>query len=338
MTFEDQLYSKINSKTKPLGALGRLEEIAFQIGKIQKSLSPQLMHPSILVFAGDHGLADESVSAYPKEVTPQMVLNFLSEGAAINVFCRQNNIDLKIIDAGVNFDFEDHPRLIRSKAGYGTQNSLKGKAMSEEELNFCIHAGKEIASEIISQGCNIIGFGEMGIGNTSSASLIMSMLYDLPVELCTGKGTGLSEDQLDYKKRILSDVLKLHPETKDPFQILQAVGGFEIAQMTGAMLASYDNNCCLLIDGFIASSAIALAARIQPGILNNCIFCHVSDEEPHRRLLELLGHTPLLQLQLRVGEGTGCALAYPLIQNAVNFLNEMASFETAGVSNKTQHD
>ncbi|MBA5792431.1 MULTISPECIES: nicotinate-nucleotide--dimethylbenzimidazole phosphoribosyltransferase [unclassified Flavobacterium] len=334
MTFEDQILQKINLKTKPLGALGYLEEIAFKIAKVQNTLNPQLTNPTQIVFAADHGLAQDGISAYPPEVTHQMVLNFLQGGAAINVFCKHNNINLKIVDAGVNFDFIDHPQLIKAKAGYGTQSSLRGKAITKDQLEFCFNESIKIVNDVYEKGCNIIGFGEMGIGNTSAASLIMATLLKIPIETCIGRGTGMNDMQLQHKTNILKEVMQFHGTITEPLDILQTFGGFEVAQMCGAMLQAYKNNMLLMIDGFIATAAFAIAHKLEPFIMNNAIFCHVSNESGHKLFLDALNQKALLDLNLRVGEGTGCALAYPIIQNAVNFLNEMASFESAGVSNK----
>ncbi|MTG97738.1 MULTISPECIES: nicotinate-nucleotide--dimethylbenzimidazole phosphoribosyltransferase [Myroides] len=334
MTFDQQLQQKIDLKTKPIRALGTLEDLAFQIAKVQQTLTPQLHHPTILVYAADHGLAKEGVSAYPQEVTPQMVYNFLQGGAAINVFCNQNNIALKIVDAGVNADFPVHENLISSKAGYGTANMLNHKAMTEEQLTYCFTAAEKHIESLVSSKCNIVGFGEMGIGNTSAASLIMSSLLDIPIAECTGRGTGVDDLNFLRKQQILQQVHANHPNLKTPREILQTFGGFEIAQMCGAMLAAHKNNMLLMIDGFICSSAFLVAYHINPAILNNAIFCHQSDEQGHRILLERIGARAILNLSLRLGEGTGCALSYPIIQSAVNFLNNMASFESANVSNK----
>lgn len=329
-----QLEQKINLKTKPLGALGVLEQLALQIGLIQKTLTPKLNNPHLIVFAGDHGIARHGVSAYPPEVTPQMVLNFLNGGAAINVFCRQHNIQLKIVDAGVNFDFETHPDLIDAKIAKGTMNFLEAQAMTELQLQQCFDQSADIVRNIAQKDCNIIGLGEMGIGNTSSASLIMSSLCNLPIQDCVGRGTGLESVQITKKIEILEQAKQYHGTLTDPLQVLQTFGGYEVAQMCGAMLEAFRQNMIILIDGFIASSAFLVASSLQPEILNHAVFCHLSDENGHQHLLKYLKATPLLQLNMRVGEGTGCAVAYPILQSAVNFLNEMASFESAGVSNK----
>ncbi len=334
MDIGSAIRNKIDHKTKPLGALGFLESIALQIGIIQQTESPQLTEPHIVVFAADHGIAGEGVSAYPPEVTRQMVLNFLNGGAAINVFCQQNDIRLKIVDAGILTDIDFHPDLIVSKARHGSGNMLKERAMTEDEMNFSLSSGAEIVRDIAKASCNIIGFGEMGIGNTSSASLLMAHIYQLPVEDCIGKGTGVNEQQFMHKVDTLKKVSALYPQTEDIYEIIQRFGGLEITQMTGAMLEAKRQNMVILIDGFIATAAIACALQIDSAILDNCIFCHQSEEKAHGHLLKLLGQRPLLQLNMRLGEGTGCAVAYPVIQSAVNFLNNMASFESANVSNK----
>ena len=325
---------KIDFKTKPLGALGQLEELATQICLVQNTLSPILREPAMLVFAADHGIAKDGVSAYPQEVTAQMVLNFLNGGAAINVFCRQHNISLKIIDAGVNFDFEKNEQLINAKINKGTRSFLTENAMSAAEVEQCLSKAKNIVDQLAASGCNIVGFGEMGIGNTSSASMIMSALCHLPVDDCVGRGTGLNNEQLSFKISILKEAQQNHTTPVDALETLAFFGGFEIAQMCGAMLAAYKNNMLLLVDGFIATAAYLCALSINNQIKTNAIFCHQSDEQGHKKMLELLGAKPILNFGLRLGEGTGCALAYPIVESAVNFINQMASFESAGVSNK----
>lgn len=334
MNLEQQLQNKIDLKTKPLNALGLLEKIAYKIGKAQQTLTPKLINPTIIVFAADHGLAKEGVSAYPAEVTYQMVLNFLNKGAAINVFCKQHNINLKVVDAGVSQPFEPHPDLIQAKVGLGTHNMISGNAMTAEELAYCFTSGKDIVKDIAQTGTNIIGFGEMGIGNTSSASLLMSSLLDLPIDQCVGKGTGLDDEGLARKKNILTTIIETHPKPKDAKEALLQFGGYEIAQICAAMLEAYKQGMTILVDGFIASSAFLCASNIEPTIIDNAIFCHKSDEKGHQLLLRSFNEQAILDMNLRLGEGTGCALAYPLIQSAVAFLNEMASFESANVSNK----
>jgi len=329
-----ELEHKINFKTKPPGSLGKLEEIAMQIAFIQQTIEPKLQHPCVLVFAGDHGIANEGVSAFPQEVTHQMVNNFLTGGAAINVFARQNGIEIKIIDAGVNHDFGKSSSLIDRKVGSGTISCLSGQAMTRTELEQCLDLGGKMVDEIFYGGSNIVGFGEMGIGNTSSASLIMSHICKLQIEDCVGRGTGVDDDQLMQKIAILKRCLGNHPTELNPLEVLQTFGGFEIAQICGAMLRAAEKRMVLLVDGFIATSAFLVAHEIQPAIKDYAISCHKSDESGHQKMLNYLGMDPILDLNMRLGEGTGCAVAYPIIASAISFMNEMASFDEAGVSNK----
>jgi nicotinate-nucleotide--dimethylbenzimidazole phosphoribosyltransferase len=328
-----EIQHKIDFKTKPVGALGMLEKVAFQIANIQQNPSPTLLNPHLVVFAADHGLAREGVSKYPPEVTFQMILNFVSGGAAINVFSKQNGLSLLVVDAGVSGDFPPTLPIIQQKGASGTKSSLHESAMSLEQTTKCIELGAKVVQDISVKGCNIIGFGEMGIGNTSAASLLMSKICNLPLTHCVGRGTGINDEGLKHKIAILEQVLAKHQSVTNPLEILASVGGLEIAQMVGAMLQSAQNQMIILVDGFIATSAFIVAHTLEPNVLDYAIFCHQSDENGHRLMLEYLKAEPLLKLNLRLGEGTGCALAYPLIQAAVNFLNEMASFESAGVSN-----
>ncbi|MNK36167.1 Nicotinate-nucleotide--dimethylbenzimidazole phosphoribosyltransferase [compost metagenome] len=331
----ERLQHKIDLKTKPLGSLGILEKIALQIGKAQNSLSPVLKNPSIVVFAGDHGIVEEGVSAYPQEVTYQMVMNFLSGGAAINVFSKQHGIAINVVDAGVNFNFESQSGLIDAKIRKGTKNFRFEKAMNREELDKCFSVADRIVTDIFNLDCNIIGFGEMGIGNTSSATMIMSSICNLPIKDCTGKGTMISNNQLANKIEILEKCQLFHGLINDPIEILQTYGGFEIAQICGAMISAFRKNMIIMVDGFISSAAFLIAYKLYPEIKFNAIFCHLSDEYGHRYLLEYLEAEPLIGLKMRLGEGTGCAVAYPLIESATRFLNEMASFESAGISTKS---
>jgi nicotinate-nucleotide--dimethylbenzimidazole phosphoribosyltransferase len=337
MSLEKRLQHLIDNKTKPAGSLGLLEDVALQIGLIQQTEQPVIRFPHLVVFAGDHGIAATGlVNPYPQAVTAQMVLNFLNGGAAINVFCRQNRVALKIADAGVAFDFNSsHPHFIDAKIAKGTNNYLLGPAMSETQCQEAIEKGKSIVKQVASTGCNCIGFGEMGIGNSSAASLIMSALLQLPVANCVGRGTGVSDEQLRIKLNTLQQVAqlhRLHQLVNDPIQLLCRIGGFEIAMMTGAYLEASAQRMTILVDGFIATAALLAAHSIEPSILPCCLFSHCSEEQGHQKMLEHLAVQPLLQLGLRLGEGTGAALALPLVQAAVNFLNEMASFESAGIS------
>ena len=328
-----QLQSKVNNKTKPLGALGLLETLAIQIGSIQKTLNPVLRNPVVLVFAGDHGVVKAGVSPYPQEVTYQMVLNFLAGGAGINVFARTNGLAVRVIDAGVNHAFEGEAGLSNAKVAYGTANFLDAPAMTAAQCEQAITKGMELAESEIDAGSNVLGFGEMGIGNTTAAAAIMAVLCGLPVARCTGRGTGLDDAGLQHKISVITQAIQLHKvNPQNPLQVLATFGGFEIAMMAGAMLGAARRGTVLLIDGFIATAALLVAARMQPHVLEYCVFSHQSDEAGHQLLLAQMGARPLLNLGLRLGEGTGAALAYPLLNAAVNFMNEMASFESANVS------
>lgn len=331
-----QLQFKIDNKTKPTGALGDLEVLAYQIGMVFQTTSPQIIQPHLVVFAADHGIANHGLSAYPQEVTRQMVTNFLEEGAAINVFCKQNQIQLSIVDAGVNYDFPTNTKLINTKISKGTQSFLHTPAMSSLELELCLDKGAEVVTKIAKLGSNCIGFGEMGIGNTATASVLMHFLTQTPLEDCIGKGTGVSEEKLKYKHEVLEKAIVNYKGSTDLDSILAYFGGFEILQIAGGMLEAKRNNMLILVDGFIASVAFLIAFKRNPNCLSNAVFCHASAEKGHQKILTYLGVKALLQLQLRLGEGTGCALAFPLLQSAVGFLNEMASFESAGVNNKKE--
>ena len=329
------LRQKIDGKTKPLGALGRLEVLALQIGLVQGSLSPRLSRPVVLVFAGDHGIAESGVSPYPQAVTQQMVLNFLNGGAGINVFARQTGMQIRIVDAGVNHVFGKVAGLVDAKVAMGTRNFLHEPAMSQAQCAQAMQNGAALAQAEIAAGSNVLAFGEMGIANTSSAAALMAVLCGLPLAQCAGRGTGLDDAGLQKKIAILEQALQAHQlDTAEPMQVLATFGGYEIAMMAGAMLAAAERKALLLIDGFITSAALLVAARLQPAILEYCVFSHCSGEAGHALLLEQLRAKPLLDLGLRLGEGTGAALAYPLVEAAVNFLNEMASFESAQVSGK----
>ena len=334
-TIDVDLKEKIDAKTKPPGSLGRLEKLAVQFGRIQNSLNPELINPTILVFAGDHGITEEGVSPYPQEVTTQMVINFLKGGAAINVFCHQNNISLHVIDAGVKSDFPGCNDLIKAKIGRGTKNFCKEAAMSFDECERAIEKGAELSRTVPLSTCNVIGFGEMGIGNTSSAAALTHRFTGLPVEDCVGKGTGLDDPGLEHKQNTIRQALEKHAQIKEPQAVLSTFGGFEIAMMVGAMLESAVLKRIILIDGFIATAAFLAAFRIVPEIKQYAVFAHKSDEQGHGKILKYMQVEPLISLGMRLGEGTGAAVAFPILQSAVSFLNQMASFESAGVSSRT---
>ncbi|MCL7763867.1 nicotinate-nucleotide--dimethylbenzimidazole phosphoribosyltransferase [Polaribacter sp. Z014] len=328
------LQKKIDFKTKPIGSLGLLETIAIKIGSIQNTLTPKITEPTIIVFAGDHGISkSKGVSPYPQEVTQQMVFNFLNGGAAINVFCKQNKINLKIIDAGVNADFDKSDALISAKIAKGTKDFSIEKAMTMAQCNLALEKGKEIVNTSFQKNCNTIGFGEMGIGNTSSAALLMSYFTAIGIDDCVGKGTGLNDEGLQEKKTILKKVYQKHIINIDaPTDALATFGGFEIVMIAGAILEAAALKMTILIDGFIVTSALLAAHAIDKNVLDYCIFTHSSGEQGHQKILNFLKVKPVLNLGLRLGEGTGAAVALPIIQSSVLFLNEMATFESANIS------
>ena len=332
-SLQARLQHKIDHKTKPPGALGRLEGLALQLGLIQRSESPSLRQPQMVVFAADHGIAAEGVSAYPQAVTVQMVGNMLAGGAAINVFARQHGFTLQVVDAGVAAELPAHPRLQRRKIAPGTQNSCREAAMSRTDAQAALAAGMQVAAALPG---NVLALGEMGIANTSAAALLLARLAGVSIQDATGRGTGLDNAQWLHKQAVLARALQRHPATAplDTVGELAALGGFEIAMMAGAMLQAASARRVVLVDGFIAGAAALVAQALAPNVRDYLVFCHQSAEHGHRLLLAHLQAQPLLQLDLRLGEGTGALLAWPLVQSAANFLNEMASFESAGISDK----
>lgn len=339
MMIDDQvILDAIDLKTKPQGSLGKLEELAFKICRIQKTIQPCVDNASILVFCGDHGLSENPISCYPQEVTKQMVYNFNSEGAAINVFSNLYAMDLKVIDCGVKDlnvkSFVSNKNFINARISNGTNDCLRYDSMTQEELESCFSIGQRIIQEHISSATNVFAFGEMGIGNTSASSLIMSQILNLDIEDCVGKGTGLEESELGVKKQILTDVIKRHPNIECPLEALRKFGGFEMAQMTSAMLEVYRQGKIILIDGFISTTCFLVAYKVNKSILNNVIFSHCSDEKAHSVLLSYFKEDPILNLGLRLGEGTGAALSYPILKAACAFMNQMSTFKQAQVSER----
>jgi nicotinate-nucleotide--dimethylbenzimidazole phosphoribosyltransferase len=340
-----QLQHVWNQKTKPQGSLGVLEALGQQIGLIQQTLKPQLIQPQLLVFAGDHGLAAQGVSAYPSDVTWQMVENFLTGGAAVSVLARQHGLALHVVDAGVAHEFTPRPGLVHRKVAWGTEDASLGPAMNGAQCQQALQAGCQVVSGLPG---NALLLGEMGIGNTSSAALIMSRLAREPLTACLGRGTGLDDAGLLRKQQVLQTVLQRHASATEPLQALAAFGGFEIAMMVGACLQAASERRVVVVDGFIASSAVLVAAKLRPAVLGYCVFAHCSAEQGHRLMLDHFARStasawslnrvgPLLNLGLRLGEGSGAALAWPLLQSAVALLCDMASFESAGVSTKDEN-
>ena len=326
-----KLQRKIDHKTKPPGALGQLENLALQLGLIQRSEKPKLDQPQMVVFAADHGLASEGVSAFPQAVTVQMVNNMLAGGAAVNVLARQQQFALHVVDAGVAGEFADHPQLVKRKIAPGTGNSAQGPAMSADQLDTALQAGAEIVKSLPG---NVLAFGEMGIANSSAAALLLNYFAGVSIEDATGRGTGLTDPQLAHKQSVLARAAALHKDATTPMAAMAALGGFEIAMMTGAMLQAASERRVILVDGFIAGSSALAACALAPATKDYMVFCHRSAERGHHAMLDFLGSKALLDLDMRLGEGTGALLAWPLVLASANLMNDMASFESAGVSGK----
>jgi len=321
--------------TKPPGSLGRLEEIANRCAAIRESLSPTADRPRIVIFAADHGVCAEGVSAYPQEVTAQMVANYLRGGAAINALARAGDIELQVVDVGVKAPLDASDGLISRRASASTRNFCREPAMSEAEMHAALATGIELAAGAAAAGCDLLGFGEMGIGNTTSASAVTAALTGEPVDKVVGRGTGIDEEGLARKRSAVERGLTLHAaHMQSALGILQRVGGLEIAAMCGFCLGAAAHRVPVVTDGFIATSAAALAVRLCPAAAGFLFAAHRSVEPGHAHLLAMIGQEPLLQLGMRLGEGTGTALAIGIIQAAIAAFTQMATFASAGVSNR----
>lgn len=329
-----RLMQVLDNKTKPVGSLGRLETLAARLGTILQSEAPVLREPQMVVFAGDHGLAAQGVSAYPSDVTWQMVENFLAGGAAVSVLARQHGIALTVVDCGVAHDFAPRQGLLSRKIAQGTANALQEPAMTQDQCEQALENGRALVAGLPG---NALLLGEMGIGNTSSASLLLSRLAHVDIAECTGAGTGLDDAGVVRKTEILRRVLARHEDARQPLDALAAFGGFEVATMVGAILQAAAENRVIVVDGFIVSAAVLVASRIEPLVLQRCVFAHCSGERGHALMLSVLKGQALLDLQLRLGEGSGAALAWPLMESACAILRDMASFDSAGVSREDAH-
>jgi nicotinate-nucleotide--dimethylbenzimidazole phosphoribosyltransferase len=327
-----RLQQRIDGKTKPLGALGRLEALALQLGLVLGSDAPVLRSPQLVVFAADHGIAAQGVSAYPAEVTAQMVANMLAGGAAVSVLARQHGLALTVVDCGVKSVLPAHPGLHVAKVCHGSADSTLGPALGSEQCEAARANGAALVRRLPG---NVLLLGEMGIGNTSPAALLMARLTGLPIGQCAGRGTGLDDAGLAHKRGVLQAALDRHAALQTPQEWLAALGGPEIATMVGAVLQAAADRRVIVVDGFITTAAVALAAALAPPVLQRCVFAHASAESGHARWLALLGVVPLLELGLRLGEGSGAALAWPLLKSAELLLAEMASFDSAGVSRRS---
>lgn len=323
---------RLDQLTKPPGSLGRLEEIAWQVAGITSTLAPDLSRKAVIIMAGDHGVCAEGVSAFPQEVTPQMVLNFLHGGAAVNVLARHVGADVVCVDVGVNADMA-HPQLVSRKVKYGTANIAVGPAMSREEAAQAIMAGVETVRELVERGYRLFATGEMGIGNTTPSSALLAALTGADAETVVGIGTGIDEAKRLHKAAVVRRALEVNRvDAGDPLDTLAALGGLEIAGLVGVILGAAAHRCPVVIDGFISSAAALVASRLSPVAAGYMLPSHLSQEQGHRQLLAGIGLKPMLEMDMRLGEGTGAVLSFPIVEAAVKIMNEMATFESAGIS------
>ena len=326
------IIDKINNLTKPKGSLGRLEEIALQIALIQQALIPALHKPQNIIFAADHGIVDEGVSLSPKEVTWQQLSNFLHGGAGVNFLCRQHGFELKIVDAGVDYDLPYEKGIIDMKVRRGTRNYLYEAAMTQEEMELCIERGAEVVRRCHEEGSNVLSFGEMGIGNTSSSSLWMTYFTGIPLEQCVGAGSGLNQQGIRHKYEVLKRSMENYNGDGSATDIIRYFGGLEMVMAVGAMLQAAELKMLILVDGFIMTNCMLAAMQLCPAVKDYAIFGHCGDESGHKLILEYMQAKPLINLGLRLGEGTGAICAYPLVDSAVRMINEMDNFAHASIT------
>ena len=326
-----------NQLTKPEGSLGKLEELSIQLAGIQGKSIPQIRHKAIITMAGDHGVVAEKVGNWPQEVTAQMVYNFLRGGAGINVIARQVGARIIVVDMGVATKLEPNPQLLSRKVAFGTKNIALGPAMTREQAVTAIETGIEVVGAEVAKGLDIVGTGDMGIGNTTASSAICAVMTGRRVAEVTGRGTGIDDRQLAHKVEVIEGALAMnHPDPTKPLDVLAKVGGFEIGGLVGVMLAAAAHRIPLVIDGFISGAAALIATGLAPGLKEYLIAAHVSAEAGHKLLLRHLGLKPLLDLSMRLGEGTGAALGIYLAEVAAKVLAEMATFTEAGVSERDE--
>ncbi len=330
------LQAKIDHLNKPKGSLGRLEELAMQIGLAQQTLSPTLHHPCHLLFGGDHGIEREGVSVSPREVTWQQMKNFTQGGGGVNMFCRQYGVTLKIVDVGVDHDLSQVAGIIHRKVAWGTRNFLHEAAMSDEELRQALEVGIEMVDDCRKDGCEVVSIGEMGIANTSPSSVWMSLLAQLPLDDCIGAGAGLAAAGIRHKRDVLRAAVHRF-ETEggrhdDPWEVVRQFGGFEMVAAIGAMLRAAELHLIILVDGFIMTACALAACRICPNAMPYMVFGHCGDESGHRLLLDRMGARPLLSLGLRLGEGTGALCAFGILESSVRMVQEMNTFDTAHIT------
>ena len=329
-----KIQAKIDNLNKPKGSLGRLEELAMQICQIQQSLEPSLAHPCHLLLGGDHGIEREGVSVSPRCVTWQQMINFTHGGGGVNMFCRQHGFDLSIVDVGVDYDFKED-LIIRRKIAHGTKNFLYEPAMSEDEYQQAIAVGADLVDTCKKKGCNILSIGEMGIGNTSPSSIWMHLFCNIPLEECIGAGSGLNNDGIHHKIKILSKALANYQSDTHQSASINPIayfGGFEMVAAIGAMLRAAELRMIILVDGFIMTACALAACQLRPEVKDFMIFAHCGDESGHKKMLDFLEAKPLLNLGLRLGEGTGALCAYPIVDSAVRMINEMNNFQNANIT------
>ena len=331
-SIREALTDKINNLTKPKGSLGVLEDLALQIGLIQQTLSPTLSHPHNVLFAADHGIVEEGVSKSPKEITWQQLSNFLHGGAGVNFLCRQHGFKLVLVDSGVDYDLPYEKGIINCSVGRGTRNFLKGPAMSLEEMEVCLERGAKITDKIHADGCNVVSFGEMGIGNTSPSSIWMHLFTGISLEQCVGAGSGLDSVGIHHKYNVLKQSVENYTGDASAKEIISWFGGYEMVMAIGGMLRAAELKMIILVDGFIMTNCILAASKLYPEVLSYAIFGHQGDETGHKLVLDAMGVHPLLNLGLRLGEGTGAICAYPIVVSAVKMMNEMDNFAHASIT------
>lgn len=332
------LQNKIDNLNKPKGSLGTLESLALQIGMVQETLSPTLSHPCHLLFGADHGIEREGVSVSPREITWQQMINFTRGGGGVNMFCRQHGFDLHIVDVGVDYDLTSYPEIINRKIAHGTGNFLYEPAMTYEQMNEAIQVGADMVDQCLAKGSNIISIGEMGIANTSPSSIWMHLFLGIPLDQCVGAGAGLNSAGIQHKLEVLQRsvfrfVNEVEPEEREnPIEIIRQFGGFEMVSAIGAMISASEHKMLVLVDGFIMTACMLASAQLYPKVLESAIFCHQGDESGHKLMLQGMGMKGLLNLGLRLGEGTGALCAYPIVESAVHMINEMNNFENAKIT------
>jgi len=334
-SLQTAILHKIDNLNKPKGSLGRLEELAMQICLIQQTLEPSLAHPCHLLLGGDHGIEREGVSVSPREVTWQQMINFTHNGGGVNMFCRQHGFKLRIVDVGVDYDLSNVEGIVNRKIARGTKNFLYEPAMSEAEFDQAIQIGCDLVDDCIAEGCRILSIGEMGIANTSPSSIWMHLFTGIPLKDCIGAGAGLDTTGIRHKYEVLSNALANYQATTHhptPITHIRHFGGYEMIAAIGAMLKAAEKHLVILIDGFIMTACALAAIQLYPAAKDYMIFTHCGDESGHKRMLDAMGANALLNLGLRLGEGTGALCAYPIVDSAVRMMNEMNNFDNARIT------